>query len=139
VGLDREAVFAGDFILQSLNLGVFELHDLAASGADDVVVMALVRDVVVLGLRPEMPCLGKSGFAEQVERPVDRRQADVGVAFGELPVHLFGRDVLVLQKEAEDLLSLARELKLMLGEVIFENLDFTMRPRHARLVENDFY
>jgi hypothetical protein len=34
VGLDREAVACGDFLLEAFDVAIFELHDLAAVGAD---------------------------------------------------------------------------------------------------------
>lgn len=54
VGLDGKAIAGGDLFLQTLDLAVFKLDDLSAAGADEVVVMALMRDVVVLGLGAEV-------------------------------------------------------------------------------------
>ena len=64
VGLDREAVACGDFFLKPFDVAIFEFHDLAAVGADQVIMMTLVRNVVVLGLRPEMPGLREARFAK---------------------------------------------------------------------------
>ena len=50
VGLDGKAVARGDFLLQLFDLAIFEFHDLAAARADEVIVMALVGDVIVLRL-----------------------------------------------------------------------------------------
>ena len=66
VGLNREAISCCDFLLQFLDFTVFELNDFPASRADEVVVMAFVGDVIVLGLRPEVSGLGDAGIAEEV-------------------------------------------------------------------------
>ena len=64
VGLDHEAIFSRYLFLQPFDLAILEFHNGAAPGADQVVVVAFVRNVVVLRLRAEMPCLGDTGFAE---------------------------------------------------------------------------
>ena len=50
VSLDGKAVSGGDFFLQLLDLAIFKLHDLPATGADEVVVVSFVRHVIVLSL-----------------------------------------------------------------------------------------
>ena len=50
VGLDRKAVPGGDFLLQFFDLAVLKLDDLTATRANEVIVVAFVRDVIVLGL-----------------------------------------------------------------------------------------
>jgi hypothetical protein len=50
VGLNDEAVSGGDFFLQLFDLTIFKLDDLAAAGADEVIVVTLMGDVVVLRL-----------------------------------------------------------------------------------------
>ena len=63
MGRDGETVPRRDLILQVFDVAVLEFDDHAALGADHVVVMALVDDVVVVGLRAEVPLLGDAGFA----------------------------------------------------------------------------
>ena len=48
VGLDGKSVLGGHFFLEPLNFHVFKFHDLLAVGADEVIVVALMRDVIVL-------------------------------------------------------------------------------------------
>ena len=124
VRLDGEAVAACHLFLQALDITVFKLDDLAAGRTDEMIVMALVRDVVVLGLSPKMSGLRQSSFTEQVQRSIDRGQADMRVFLGKMAVHLFRGNVLHLQKLGQDLLTLTRELELMLAQVLLERGDF---------------
>ena len=71
VGFDGKSVPGGYFFLEPLDFFVFKFHDLLASGADEVIVVALMRDVVVFRLRAEMSGLRKAGIAEQIECPID--------------------------------------------------------------------
>ena len=64
VGLDGKSVPSGHFFLEPLNFFVFKFHDLFAAGADEVIVVALVRNVVILRLRAEVPGLCEAGIAE---------------------------------------------------------------------------
>ena len=66
VGLDGKAVAGGDFILQFLDLTIFKFNNLAATRADEVIVMAFVRDVIVLRLRAKVSGLGDTRVAKQV-------------------------------------------------------------------------
>ena len=102
VGLDGEAVLDSDFFLQALDLAVFKLHDLAAAGANQVIVVSLVRDIVILGLGAEMAGLSQAGIAKQIEGAVDRRQAKMGIALRQLVVHGFRRDMFLSKKGTED-------------------------------------
>ena len=107
VGLDHKAVFCRDFLLQPLNFAVLELDNHATAGADEMVVMALVRDVVVLRLGAEMASLGDPGFAEQVQGAVNRREPEMGIFLGELMIHGFCCDVFLSQERGQDQFSLA--------------------------------
>jgi hypothetical protein len=122
VGLNGEAVFGSDFFLQALNFAVFELDDLAAAGANQVVVVSFVGDVVILGLGAEMAGLSQACFAKQIERAVDRGQAEMGVTLRQLVIHRFRRDMFLAKKGAEDQFALAGELELMFGQVVFQGL-----------------
>ena len=109
MGLNSEAISAGDFFLKSFDVFMLEFHDLAAGGADEVIVMSLVGHVIVLRLRAEVASLGQPHFAKEIERPVDGGETDMGVLFCELPVHLFRGDVLILQEHVENVLALPCE------------------------------
>jgi hypothetical protein len=60
---DREAVLGRDLLLQMFNVTVLKLRDCSALRANHVVVMALIHDVVVVGLRAEVAFLGNAGIA----------------------------------------------------------------------------
>ena len=77
VGGNREAVSGGDLLLQAFNVAILELYNLAAVGANQMVMMPLVRNIIVLRLASEMPCLGKSGVAEEIHCPVNRSKTDM--------------------------------------------------------------
>ena len=122
VSLDSEAILGGDFLLQAFNFAVFELHNLATSGANQVVVVPLVRDVVILGLGPEVAGLGQARIAKQIEGTVDRGETQMGIAFRQLMVHGFRGDMFLAKKGTQNQLPLARELQLMFGQMVFQGL-----------------
>jgi hypothetical protein len=130
VGVDGEAVFPSDFFLKMFDVAVLELDDFAAARANEVIVVSLVGDVVVVRLRAEVASLRQPGFAEEIERSVDRGQPDVRVFLREQTVHLFRGDMFVLKEDAEDLFALMSQLELMLGQVVFQDTDFFGRSVH---------
>ena len=131
VGFDGEAVASGDFLLKAFNVAVFKLHDLSAVCADEMVVMAFMGDIVVLGLRAEVPGLCQAGFAKEIERAVDRCQPQVWILFRQLVIHLLGGDVFLLEKGIENQLALAGAFQLMLPQVLFQRCDFFLMLRHG--------
>jgi len=137
VGLDGEAVAGSDLFLEALNIAVFELHNLSAIGANEVVVVSLVGNIVILGLGAEMSGLGQPGFAKEIERTVNRCQTQMRIFSSKLVVHLFCRDMFLLEKGIEDQFTLAREFQLVLSEVFFQHLHlfrmFTHRDRCSLL------
>lgn len=124
MSLDRKAVTGSDFFLKTLDVAVFKLHNLSAAGANEVVVMTLMGDIVVLGLSAEVPGLCQTGFAKEIERAVNRRQSQMRIFSRKLVVHLFRRDVFLLEKGIEDQFTLAGKLQLMLSEMLFQPLHF---------------
>ena len=124
VGLDGESVAGGDFLLELLDLAVFKFDDLAAAGADEMVVVSLVRHVIVLGLCAEMAGLGNTRIAEQVQRSIDGGQPQVGIALGELVIHRFCCDVFLPEKGVENELPLTREFQLVFRQVLLERVHF---------------
>jgi len=92
--------------------------------------MAFVRDVVVLGLCPKVSGLSEASFAKQVECSVDGCQAQVRILARQLMVHLFRRDVLLLEKGVKDQLALAGVFELVLPEVLFQDAHFFLMFRH---------
>jgi hypothetical protein len=117
-----EAVPGGDFLLKLFDLAVFKLHDLAAVGANQMIVMTLVGNVVILRLRAEMPGLCQTCFAKKVEGAVDGCEPQVRVFLRQLVVHCFGGDVLLLEEGVENEFTLTRVLQLVLAEVRFQRL-----------------
>lgn len=102
VSLDGKTVPRCHFFLKTLDVAVFELHDLSTACANEMVMMALMRHIIVLGLSTEVPGLCQTRFAEEVERAVNGRESQVRVFARQLMVHLFSRDVFLLQKGIED-------------------------------------
>ncbi len=131
VGRDGEAVPGGDFLLKLFDLAVFEFHDLAAVGADQMVVVAFVGDVVVLRLRAEMARLRQAGFAKQVERAIDSRKPQMRVFFRQLMVHLFSGDMFLLEEGLENELALAGVFQLMFAEMRFERFHLFYMLGHS--------
>ncbi len=113
VGGNGKAVLGRDFLLKAFDIAVFKLHDLATAGADEVVVMALMGHVVILGLCSKVSGLSQSCFAEQVEGPIDGCEPKMGIFACQLVIHGLSRDVFLFQKGVEDQLTLARELELV--------------------------
>lgn len=109
VGLDGESVSVGHFFLQLFNLAVLEFHDFPAPGADQMVMVALMRHVVILSLRTEVASLRDPGVAEEVQRSIDGRQSKVGIALGELMVHRFCSDMFLPKERVQNQFSLAGE------------------------------
>ena len=124
VGLDGKSVPGGHFFLEPLNFFVFKFHDLIAVGADEVIVVALVRDVVVLRLRAEVPGLCESGIAEQIERPVDCRKSKMRIGLSQLVIHGLRGNVLLPEESVQNQFTLACELELMLAQVLLQGLHF---------------
>ena len=71
VGLDREAIACGDFLLKLFDFAIFEFDDLAATRTDEMVMMTLMRHVVVLCLGAKMAGLRNAGIAKQVQGSID--------------------------------------------------------------------
>ena len=109
VGLNGEPIAGGDFLLELFDFAVFKLHNLAATGANEVIVMTLVRHVIVLSLRTEVPGLGQSRVAKKVQCPVNGSQSEMRISFGELVIHRFGGDMFLAEKRCEDEFTLAGE------------------------------
>jgi len=124
VGLNGKTVPRCHFFLKTLDIAVFEFHDLPAAGADEVIMVAFVRDIVVLGLSAEVPSLCETGFAKKVERAVNGRQPQVRIFTSQLMVHLFRCDVFLLEKGVEDQFTLACKLQLVLPEVLLQDAHF---------------
>ena len=109
MGLDGEAISAGDLFLKPFDVFILEFDDFPAGGADEVIVMPFVGHVIVLRLRAEVTSLGQSYFAKEIERPVNGREADMWIFFRELPIHLLRGDVLILQEHVQNVLALSCE------------------------------
>ncbi len=71
-----------------------------------------------------MPSLGQAGFAEKVQRAVNGRQSQVRIFSRELVIHLFRRDVLLLEKSVENQFALPSKFELMFPEMILQDSHF---------------
>ena len=135
VGLNGKTVPRCHFFLKTLNVAVFEFHDLSTACANEMVMMALMRHIVVLGLSAEVPGLGQTGFAEEVERAVNGRESQVRIFARQLVVHRFSRDVFLLQKGIEDQFTLPRKFELVLPKMLLQDSHFFGMFRHHDEIE----
>jgi hypothetical protein len=130
VSLDGKTVPRCHFFLKTLNVAVLKLHDLTATCANEMVVMALMRHIVVLRLSTEVPGLGETRFAEEIQRAVNGRQPQVRILAGQLVVHLFSRDVFLFQKGIEDQFTLPCKFELVLSKMLLQDTHFFGMFRH---------
>jgi hypothetical protein len=130
VGLDGKTVPRCHFFLKTLNIAILEFHYLSAAGANEMVMMALMRHIVVLGLSTEVSGLGQTRFAEEIERAVNSREPQVWIFARQLVVHLFSRDMFLLQKGIEDQFTLPRKFELMLPKMLLQDSHFFGMFRH---------
>ena len=112
VGSNRKAVLGRDFLLKSFDIAVVKFHDLATACADEVVVMAFMGHVVILGLCSKVPSLSQPCFTEQVEGPVDGCEPKMMIFTSELMVNYLSRDVYVFQNGVEAQFTTACELEV---------------------------
>ena len=130
VGLNGKTVPRCHFFLKTFNVAVFELHDLSTTCANEMVMMALMRHIIVLGLSTEVPGLCQTRFAEEVERAVNGRESQVRISARQLMVHLFSCDVFLLQKGIEDQFTLPRKFELGLPKMLLQDSHFFGMFRH---------
>ena len=130
VSLDGKTVPRCHFFLKPLNVAVLELHYFPTACANKMVMMTLMRHIVELGLRTEVPGLGQASVAEEIECTVDGREAQVRIFARQLMVHRFGRDVFLLQKGIEDQFTLPRKFELVLPKMLLQDLHFFDMFRH---------
>src|SRR4051812_16980239 len=106
-------------VLQCLDLVALELLNEAAALADEVIVVrAPFRDLVQRLARPEVPRRRDPCLLQQLDRPVDRRQADPRVLAARLREQILERDVAGrAQERVDDRLPLLRRLEPFALEV----------------------
>ena len=103
---NRESIFSRHFFLKVLDLTILEFDDFVADRADQMVMMPFVRDVIELGLGSKVLFLRQAGLAQEFQRAVHGRQADMRVFFGEQPVHLLSGHMFHFEKGGEDVFPL---------------------------------
>lgn len=130
VGLNGKTVPRCHFFLKTFNVAVFELHDLSTACANEMVMMALMRHIIVLGLSTEVSGLCQTRFAEEVERAVNGRESQVRIFARQLMVHLFSRDVFLLQEGIEDQFTLPCKFELVLPKMLLQDTHFFGMFRH---------
>ena len=137
VGLDGKAVAGGNFLLQFLDFTIFEFDDLAATRADEVIVMAFVGDIIVLRLRAEVPGLGNPRVTKQVQRPINRGQAEVRIGLGKLVIHGFCRNVLLPKEGGQDQFPLPGKFQLMLAQMFLQDVHLFCKPSACHAVASN--
>lgn len=121
MGGDGEAVAVGDFFLEFFDEGVVELDDLAAFGADHVIVVA-VHVAVLVALLPvaEIELAGEPALRQQRQRPVHGREPDARLGLGHQPVQFLRAGVLfAIEKRVQDRPPLLGDFQVVLRDVIF--------------------
>ncbi len=124
VGLDHKAILGRNLFLQPFNLAILELHNSSTAGADEMVVMAFMRDIVVLRLGAEVARLGDACFTEEIERAVNSGESEVRIFLRQLMIHRLGRDVFLSQERRQDEFALTSQLQLVLGQVLAKHVHF---------------
>lgn len=64
VGLDRKPIAGGNLFLEAFDIAIFKFDDVPALGADEVIVMAFMGDIIVLSLGPKMASLSQACLAK---------------------------------------------------------------------------
>ncbi len=113
VAQDGEPEAIRDFFLRPLDHGRFELEDLPAANANQVIVV-IVFDLVTGYTVVEVTLLGETRVHKELERPVDGGVADMGVALANSLVEILARDMPAgFEKSVEDRLPLFRMLEVV--------------------------
>lgn len=110
--------------MKALDIAVFEFNNFPTTGADEMIVVALVRNIVVLRLSPEVPGLREACFTKEVERAINGRQSQMGIFPRQLVVQLLSRDMFLFQKCVKDQFTLASKLQLVLSQMLLEDFHF---------------
>ena len=98
--VDVEAVPPGQPVLETFDIGVHNLLDASAGGADQVVVVFVVELVLKPGDAVlEGHLAAEAALAEELEGPVDRGGAERGVLQPDPPVDLVGSQVVLGPEE----------------------------------------
>jgi hypothetical protein len=93
VVLDFEPAMLGHFDLTLFDLGIIKLFDVAAFGADDVIVMPALLELEDRFAGFEVMAYQQSGLFELRENAVNGRKARVGSFAQQRLVHVFRREV----------------------------------------------
>jgi hypothetical protein len=91
-----------DLLPQPFDSRIFKLHDVPTPGADQMIVIAFRKHIIVLRFFPEPPCLRKALFAQDPHRSIDRVQGRTMAAAIEHAIQLSDCHVLPLQKRLDD-------------------------------------
>lgn len=135
--LNMESEPAHDLFLERLDLDAGELGDLAALGADDVIMMALAGGMFEQGASiAELSLVGKPGILQQLQGPVHRHEADARLSTPHPAVEAFGADVRRRsEKGPRDQLALSSRLQPGSIQILFELEKFIP---HRKDNENDY-
>jgi hypothetical protein len=137
VVLNVESEPANDLFLERLDLDACELGDLAALGADDVIVMALAGGMFEQGASvAKLSLMGKPGILQEFQCPIDGDETNPLVPTSHSAVEAFGADVGRGGEESpRDQLALASRLQPGSIQVLFELKKFIL---HRKDSENDY-
>ena len=107
MAINRELVFPGHHLLESLNGGVFEFNDLSTLCTNEMIVVIFIGDIIVQGPGiTEMPLLRQPTVAEQIEGPIDRGQTHPDIALPDLQVQVLRCNMILAKKDLQNELPL---------------------------------
>lgn len=131
-----ESESANHLFLERLDLDTCELGDLAALGADDVVVVTLAGRMFEQGASiAELPLVGKPGILQEFQRPIDGDETDPRVPTPHPAVEAFGADVGCGGEESpRDQLALASRLQPGSIQVLFELKKFILHGTKVKTI-----
>lgn len=107
VAINRELVFPGHHLLESLDGRVFKFDDLSTPCTDEMIVVIFIRDIIIQ--RPgitKMPLLRQSAVTEQIESPIDRGQTHPDIPLPDLSVQVLSRDMIFPKEDLQNELPL---------------------------------
>src|SRR6266702_5774778 len=140
VHLDEESVAVCHFSLKFFDGLVLELDDVAAAGADQMVVVLPLGHVLIPGLAvAKMDLIGDPRLGEQLQGAIDRGVADARVLGPQLQIELLDAHVALGGKEhIENNVPLAGRLEPLAGDELMEYF-FLCFFHRAPPIESDFH
>src|SRR3954453_10144363 len=122
-----EFLARADVELALFELGIVELDDGTAGGADEMIVMRVAADVlVVVVLLAEMDAPDEARLHQQFQRPINRGPRNLHALLFHLEEQLVGLEVVVRRKDlAHKRRALLRQLLSLTGQEVLKACDLS--------------